>query len=167
MTRIYIVGSVGSGKTTLAKKLSSELNVPHIELDNVTWEYNPNGRDRKRSVVERTEMFSTIVNRENWIMENVGREEYNGGFDRADAIIYLKINRLVLYKQIFMRWIKQRQGIEESAYPPDFKMLRQMFAWANKELNNSKLNNLGPYKDKLLVLNHKQARNYKYDGKRY
>jgi adenylate kinase family enzyme len=33
--RIHIIGSVGSGKTTLARTLSSRLNIPFYELDNV------------------------------------------------------------------------------------------------------------------------------------
>ena len=33
MTRIYILGGPGSGKTTLAKRLSDRLNVPCYELD--------------------------------------------------------------------------------------------------------------------------------------
>ena len=49
MAKIYIIGSVGSGKTILAKRLSGELNIPYYELDSVTWEYHPNGPDRRRS----------------------------------------------------------------------------------------------------------------------
>jgi adenylate kinase family enzyme len=30
---IRIIGSVGSGKTTLARRISRELNVPYYELD--------------------------------------------------------------------------------------------------------------------------------------
>ncbi|WP_440338356.1 shikimate kinase [Lysinibacillus sphaericus] len=34
-SKIHIIGSVGSGKTTLAKELSAKLNIPYYELDNV------------------------------------------------------------------------------------------------------------------------------------
>ncbi|WP_371811566.1 AAA family ATPase [Sporosarcina sp. Te-1] len=33
--RIHIIGSIGSGKTTLAKQLSKQLTIPCFELDNV------------------------------------------------------------------------------------------------------------------------------------
>lgn len=33
--KIHIIGSVGSGKTTLARALSYQLNIPYYELDNV------------------------------------------------------------------------------------------------------------------------------------
>lgn len=35
--KIHIIGSVGSGKTTLARNLSTTINVPFYELDNVVW----------------------------------------------------------------------------------------------------------------------------------
>jgi shikimate kinase len=35
LKKIHIIGSVGSGKTTLARTLSSHLNIPFYELDNV------------------------------------------------------------------------------------------------------------------------------------
>ena len=35
--RVLVVGSSGSGKTTTARRIASELGVPHIELDAVHW----------------------------------------------------------------------------------------------------------------------------------
>lgn len=43
MMKIYIVGSVGSGKTTLARKVAAELQVPHFETDNFVWNHQPTG----------------------------------------------------------------------------------------------------------------------------
>ena len=40
MTRVVVVGSTGSGKTTLARQLSRLLDVPHTELDALNWEPN-------------------------------------------------------------------------------------------------------------------------------
>ena len=40
MTRVVVVGSTGSGKTTLARQLSRLLDVPHTELDALNWEAN-------------------------------------------------------------------------------------------------------------------------------
>lgn len=38
--KIYIIGSVGSGKTTLARKVARKLQVPHFETDNFVWKRN-------------------------------------------------------------------------------------------------------------------------------
>lgn len=35
MKKIYILRSVASGKTTLAKKLSKKLGIPYYELDSI------------------------------------------------------------------------------------------------------------------------------------
>ena len=37
MTKIFISGGPGSGKTTYAKKLSKELNIPHFDFDDIKW----------------------------------------------------------------------------------------------------------------------------------
>jgi len=38
--RIAVVGTTGSGKTTLATQISERLKIPHVELDALHWEPN-------------------------------------------------------------------------------------------------------------------------------
>jgi adenylate kinase family enzyme len=37
MKRIHIIGSTGSGKTSLAAEISAHLAIPHVELDDLYW----------------------------------------------------------------------------------------------------------------------------------
>lgn len=37
MRRIHVVGTTGSGKTTMAHRISERLGVPHVELDAIHW----------------------------------------------------------------------------------------------------------------------------------
>lgn len=57
--KIDIVGSVASGKTTLARKISKEFNIPHYEKDNVVWKRTPSG-DVKRIPQERDCILMTL-----------------------------------------------------------------------------------------------------------
>ncbi|SFG86647.1 hypothetical protein SAMN02982927_03028 [Sporolactobacillus nakayamae] len=50
--RIPIIGSVGSGKTTLARMLSKIYTIPYYVLDNVVWNQTSSG-DLRRSDEER------------------------------------------------------------------------------------------------------------------
>ena len=68
--RIHIIGSVGSGKTTLAKELSHHFQTPHYELDNVVWE-RLGTEDRRRTEDERDKILFEIVKKECWVIEGV------------------------------------------------------------------------------------------------
>ena len=37
MKRISVVGSSGSGKTTVARRIAEALDAPHVELDELHW----------------------------------------------------------------------------------------------------------------------------------
>lgn len=154
--KLYIIGPVGSGKTTLAQNLSLYFKIPYYELDNVVYEYNPNG-DIKRSKEEIEEIFNEILKQDNWIIEDVGRTVFNKGFEQADKIIYIKLLRIILYKRVIKRWIKQKLKLEKSRYRANLKNLKQMLIWVNDELSDSKLNKLGKYKNKLVVSKHNKV----------
>ena len=61
--KIRIIGSVGSGKTTLAKELSLKLNIPYYEIDNVVWIRRKSG-DIRRTDEEREEYLNAIIHSE-------------------------------------------------------------------------------------------------------
>ena len=73
--RIYILGNVGCGKTTLSSKLSLKMKIPFYELDNVVWEYHEGG-DIKRNDEEIEKLFLNIIDTPQWIIEDVGRDKF-------------------------------------------------------------------------------------------
>ena len=165
MPKIYIIGPVGSGKTTLANKMYEDLNIPVYHLDEVVWEKH-NGADIKRSDEEIKKLFDKILMQDAWIIEDVGRNKFFRGVIKADTIIFLNIKKSVLYRRILLRWIKQKLGLEKAPYRQGFKELKQMFEWAAKDIKNNKLNGLDDYLDKIVVLNEKTIKRYQYDGRR-
>lgn len=60
--KIHIIGSVASGKTTLAKDLSMKLQIPYYELDNVVWKRSDRG-DVRRSEEEKSKFTIHNPNR--------------------------------------------------------------------------------------------------------
>ena len=162
MAKIYIVGAVGSGKTTFAKKLSKSLDVPYFELDNICWKPDGSG---KRNPEEIDQIFLDILNSNAWIIENVG-SDFDKGFEEADTIIYLNISKSVVHRRIMIRWLKCKLGIIKKPFRSSIKMLKNEIKWANKELDSKKkLSKLQSYKEKLEILNEKQVKNYKYKRK--
>jgi adenylate kinase family enzyme len=66
--KIYLVGSVGSGKTTLGKVLATKLSLNFYEMDNIIFERLPSG-DRKRSDEEVNNLVRHILEEDTWLIE--------------------------------------------------------------------------------------------------
>ncbi len=128
--KIFIVGSVGCGKTTLAQRLSLSKDLPWYELDSIVHVQTIDGR-KKRSPEEQLMLIQELDRQGAWIFEGVDRTSYRILFEMADTIIFLDIPQWQRRLRIVTRFIKQRLGIEQSHYKPDFAMLRMMFKWTN------------------------------------
>jgi adenylate kinase family enzyme len=162
--RIHIIGSVGSGKTTLAKELSSKLNIPFYELDNVVWKRHKSG-DIRRTEEEREEYLNTIIQSENWIIEGVHNEDWVGNsFRNAELIIFLDTNYSIRTYRIIKRFLLQKLGLEKSNYKPTIEMFFKMFKWNRyfEEVGKPNFfNKFGVFRNKLLVVNNKRCiKNY-------
>lgn len=127
--RIHIIGSVGSGKTTLARTLSTLFHIPYYELDNVVWERaEPN--DIRRSEADRDAMLLSIVNKKCWIIEGAHLKWVSPSFRRADLIVFLKPSYSTITYRIITRFIKQRLRLEQAHYTPTWDMFKKMFEWS-------------------------------------
>lgn len=128
MKKILIIGIVASGKTTLAKRLSKEMNVPWHELDSIVHHQTPAGRI-KRTAEEQIEVIKEIDSGGSWIFEGTDRESYQCLYDMADRIIFLDTPLWKRRIRIFSRFLKQNLGIEKCNYKPDYTMLKKMYKW--------------------------------------
>ncbi|PLR74713.1 DNA topology modulation protein FlaR [Bacillus sp. UMB0728] len=152
--KIHIIGSVGSGKTTLARKLSAQVGIPHYELDNVVWERGPQG-DRRRTEKERDALFQEIIASDCWIIEGVHHTWIMESLRLADQIILLDPPYSQRTYRIIKRFIKQKLHLEKANYKPTFNMFRKMFRWNRYFETVSKpeiVELLKPYEEKLHVL---------------
>ncbi|OIJ19010.1 DNA topology modulation protein FlaR [Anaerobacillus alkalidiazotrophicus] len=163
--KIHIIGSVGSGKTTLARELSSKLNVPFYELDNVVWKRHKELEDIRRTEKEREEFLNTLISSNTWIIEGIHNEEWvTNSFRNAELIIFLDTNYSVRTYRIIRRFLLQKLGLEKSNYKPTLKIFFKMFKWNRhfEEVGKPKFyNEFGKYDDKILVVtNKKEIENY-------
>ena len=157
--KIYIIGSPGSGKTTLAKVLSKRYNIKHYELDCIVYDDNNNHRKRTKEAIEK--LFSTILKNKSFIIEDVGRNKFKKGREICDKIYYIKLNKARIYKQMISRWFKQRLGKEKYNYPPTihqfFETIKDIKNYS--KIEKTRLSELNKYKDKITFLNKKELNN--------
>ncbi|TFE26448.1 AAA family ATPase [Cohnella luojiensis] len=127
--KIHIIGSVGSGKTTLARNLSSKLSIPYYELDNVVWKRHKSG-DIRRTDEERDEYLDKIIRSDRWIIEGAHNHIWVfKSFQNADLIIFLDTPYMKRIIRIIKRFFLQKMGFEKANYTPTIKMLIKMFEW--------------------------------------
>lgn len=102
MRKIIIGGSIGAGKSTLAKALSRKLNIPHVELDNFYWlpEWQVRPMDQLKNLVEKT------TSAQEWIICGNYSKLKEFTTDRADTIIWLDYPFLTCFWQALKRYIR-------------------------------------------------------------
>ena len=156
--KIYIIGPVGSGKTTFATALSKKYNIKYYELDKVSWD-DDNG-NIKRPLEEALKIFDDILKNDSWIIEDVGRDKFMRGRREADIIYYIRLSRLKSYYRVTKRWIKQRLGKERYNAPPNFKQWLYYIYTVNSyyKEEKSKLKSLEEYNDKIKFINSKDIK---------
>ena len=152
--KIDIIGSVASGKTTLAKNISLKYHVPYFEKDNIVWQRTSNG-DIKRSPYERDSLFKQIIASDNWIVEGSLRKNLKESFDCCEYIIVLNERTLVRLVRVFKRWVSQRRGKENYNSKPTWKFLVYNIKWVF-EFNGIKrvlFDELNSYGEKCKIFN--------------
>lgn len=124
--KIHIFGAVGSGKTTLGRRLSELYAIKHYELDNLVWKRTPKGDVRNHDET-RDKRLKDIVNTPAWIIEGAQCDDWVVPcFESADLIIFLNPSKKVRTYRLLTRFLRQRCKIESSHYRPTWKILKQM-----------------------------------------
>jgi len=105
--RVFILGTVGSGKTSLARKLSEKLNIDHYDLDDIFWTKKFN---KKRNEKQRDELLKKIISKKKWVIEGVYTNWIEAGIEKSDLIVLLKIPFRTLIYRITKRTIKKEKS---------------------------------------------------------
>ena len=149
--KTLIVGSGGSGKTTLANKLSNYFDIPVFSIDSIVHDDKNDGI--KRDIDEQIKIINNI-NRthKEFIIEGVLRKDLDLLLNICDNIIYLDYPKEITLKRIKKRYIKQRLGFEKSEYKNTKEMYNNFIKW-NREFDSGELmKRLSKYSRKLLII---------------
>ena len=100
--RIVVVGSSGSGKTTMARALSRALNVPHIEMDAINWQ--PGWRDLAiHEPAEFVRRIGEAASADAWVMDGNYTKAREAHWSRATAYVWMDPERSVVMRQVIWR----------------------------------------------------------------
>ncbi|WP_338057521.1 AAA family ATPase [Shimazuella soli] len=107
--RIWIIGTSGTGKTTLAKIICQSLNLTHYELDEYFW--GPEWT--KLDEGEFLDKISRICTLEQWVIDGLYMQAKDIITNQVDTIIWLDFKiQLILYRIIvrtFKNLINRKQ----------------------------------------------------------
>ena len=133
MAKIFIVGGPGSGKSTFAEKLSSELNIPHFDLDDIKWINQTNNFNVERPKEERLKLRDKILaENDNWIIEGVYTNDWIIPIlEQADRIILLKPPTMVRQWRIIKRSVRRMLHIEQKKYKENLITLFKLLFWSH------------------------------------
>ena len=138
--RILIVGTTGSGKTTLAQKISAALSIPHIELDAIHWQENweplPVDEFRKR--------VSQALTQSTWVVDGNYSKVRDITWQHADTVVWLDyglprvlfqllkrtLHRVFTHKEL---WNENRENFQNQFFSRD-----SLFIYAISSYNRRK-----------------------------
>ncbi len=85
LSRIAVVGSTGSGKTTLARQLAERLGLPYVELDALHWE--PNWTEATDEALRARVLAATESGR--WVVDGNYSKVHDLTLARAQTLVWL------------------------------------------------------------------------------
>lgn len=161
MKRVHVIGTTGSGKTTLAANIAHRLNIPHVELDSLHWE--PGWQEAPLNVFSQRVIHA--LEGDTWTVDGNYSKVRNIVWARADTIIWLDYSLAVILWQLFKRTFKRVFTQEElwngnkERFGDQFFNRNSLFLWALKTYKRRRreypqLLNL-PEFSHLVVIHHK------------
>jgi adenylate kinase family enzyme len=132
LQRIIVIGTTGSGKTTMAGRLAERLGIPHVEQDALNW--GPDWTMRPN------EEFRALVDRatagEAWVVDGNYSRSRDIVWPRADTVVWLDYALPIIMWRLWWRtlgrWFRQEElwsGNRESLRT-HFASRDSLFLWA-------------------------------------
>ena len=107
--RIIIVGTTGSGKTTLARQLAAIWHVPHAEQD--AWNHLPAWQEAP--LEQFRAQVDAFTSQPTWVMDGNYSKAQDIGWARADTLIWLDYPAGVVFWQLLRRTLRRMSSRQE------------------------------------------------------
>ncbi len=130
--RIAVIGTTGSGKTTLARQLAQALKLKHIEIDALHWEPGwtpvPDYMFRQR--------IHDALQVDSWVTDGNYRKVRDIIWLQAETVVWLDYPLIVILWRLFWRAIRRtmRQellwGTNRETWRGQFFSRDSLFVWA-------------------------------------
>ena len=128
--RISVVGTTGSGKTTLSRQIAQYAQIPHIELDALYWE--PNWTAASPQVFRNR--VTEALSGDRWVVDGNYSAVRNIVWSKADTVVFLDYSFWLTIRRLFQRtlqrslkqeelWNSNREDIRKSFFSQDSIML--------------------------------------------
>lgn len=101
--RIAIIGTTGSGKTTLAKRISKILSIPSVELDALNWQ--PGWVEAEKSAF-RSRAIKALSG-DSWVVDGNYGELRDLTWGQEDTLIWLDYPLLLILWRLVPRCVKR------------------------------------------------------------
>ena len=100
--QIAVVGTTGSGKTTLAKALAAQLGLPYIELDALNWQAG--WRDLSRTDPDEfVRRVAVAIAADSWVLDGGYALVRDLVWRRATHLVWLDYERPIVMSRVIRR----------------------------------------------------------------
>lgn len=129
MRRIVVLGCPGSGKTTLARRLATDLCLTHIAFDNLNW--------RPGWTEASPEEFSSLLDTalaqssDGWVTDgNYGSRSQGRHIAQADTVVWLDLPKRTIMWRVTARTIRRAATREKLFGHNITEPLTNFYRWA-------------------------------------
>ena len=132
--RVVVIGTTGSGKTTLARELARAQGVPHVEMD--AYRHGPNWRETPDDEFRR--QLAHALSGDRWVADGNYSMARDSVWPRATAIVWLDFNFGLVFWRLALRTLRRGitretlwNGNKENLFSHLFTR-HSLFLWAFK-----------------------------------